>query len=138
MNNIYILDACALIAFLSKEIGYENILRIMELSENKKATVIMHSVNVLEVYYHIYRLRDEISAIKFLNELNGTSIQIHTEITNDVIRNAGKFKKKYKLSLADAIGLSEAIIHNGSFVTSDHHELDIIEKQENIKFTWFR
>jgi hypothetical protein len=42
------------------------------------------------------------------------------------------------LTLADAIGLAEAIISDGSFVTADHHELDTIEKNENIKFTWIR
>ena len=47
-------------------------------------------------------------------------------------------KKQYRLSLADAIGLAAAIISNASFVTADHHELDVIEKNENISFTWIR
>jgi predicted nucleic acid-binding protein len=108
------------------------------MSKNKKAKIIMHTVNVLEVYYHIYELYDEVSARNFLNEIKDSPIQLRAEVTNDIIINAGKLKRQYKLSLADAIGLAETIISNGSFVTADHHELDMIEKKENINFTWIR
>jgi predicted nucleic acid-binding protein len=63
---------------------------------------------------------------------------LKTEVTDEIIINAGKLKKQYKLSLADAIGLAETIISDGLFVTADHHEFDIIEKNENINFTWVR
>jgi predicted nucleic acid-binding protein len=108
LNEIYILDACALIALLS------------------------------EVYYHIYKLYDRVSALNFLNEIKESPIQLHVEVTNDIIINAGQLKTQYKLSLADAIGLAETLISKGSFVTADHHELDMIEKNENINFTWIR
>jgi len=138
LNEIYVLDACALIALLSKEAGYKNVEKIIEKSKIKKAKIIMHTVNVLEVYYHIYKLYDKVSALNFLNEIKDSPIQLRAEVTNDIIINAGKLKKQYKLSLADAIGLAETIISNGSFVTADHHELDVIEKKEKIKFTWIR
>jgi predicted nucleic acid-binding protein len=138
LNEIYIFDACALIALLSRETGCKNVEEIIERSKNKEATIIMHTVNVLEVYYHIYKLYDEVSALNFLNKTKNSPIQLHTEVTNDIIINAGKLKRQYKISLADAIGLAETIIYNGSFVTADHHELDAVEKNENINFTWIR
>jgi uncharacterized protein len=138
LNEIYILDACALIALLSKETGYKNVEGIIKESKNKKAKIIMHTVNVLEVYYYIYKLYDEAAALVFLNTIKDSPIQLHAEVTNEIIVNAGKLKIQYKLSLADAIGLAETIISNGSFVTADHHELDVIEKNENINFTWIR
>jgi len=138
LNDVYILDACSLIALLSQETGYKNVEKIIEKSNNKEAKIIMHTVNLLEVYYHIYNLYDEVSAINFLNEMKDSPIQLRAEVNNEIIINAGKLKKKYKLSLADAIGLAETIISKGSFVTADHHELDVIEKNENINFTWVR
>jgi len=63
LNEIYILDACALIALLSKETGHKNVEKIIEESKNKKAKIIMHTVNVLEVYYYVYKLYDEASAL---------------------------------------------------------------------------
>jgi len=138
LNDIYVLDACALIALLSKETGYRNVEKVIEKSNNKEAKIIMHTVNLLEVYYHVYKLYDEVSALNFLNEMKDSPIQLHAEVTNEIIINAGKLKRKYKLSLADAIGLAETMIYNGSFVTADHHELDVIEKNESINFTWVR
>jgi predicted nucleic acid-binding protein len=138
LNEIYVFDACALIALLSKETGYENVEKIIEKSKNKQVRIIMHKVNLLEVYYHVYRIYDEISALNFLSGIKNSPVQLSNEVTDDIVINAGKLKKQYKLSLADAIGLAETIISNGSFVTADHHELDIIEKNENIKFTWIR
>jgi hypothetical protein len=42
------------------------------------------------------------------------------------------------MSLADSIGLAEAIINGGCFVTADHHELDIVEKKEHLNMLWIR
>jgi PIN domain nuclease of toxin-antitoxin system len=138
MNKIYIFDACALIALLTEENGYRNVEKIIEESKNNRAQIIMHNVNLLEVYYDIYKLYDEASAIKFLNEIKNAPIKLVAEINDDIIINAGRLKRKYKISLADSIGLAETIISNGTFVTSDHHELDEVEKNEKIDFTWIR
>jgi PIN domain nuclease of toxin-antitoxin system len=138
MNKIYVLDACALIALLSKEDGYKKVETIIKQSQNKTVQIIMHTVNVLEVYYHICKLYNEATAQKILNKIKDSPVQLRAEVTNDIIVKAGKLKKLYKLSLADAIGLAETIISNGTFVTADHHELDVIEKNESIKFTWIR
>ena len=138
MNEIYIFDACALIALLSREAGYEKAEKILEESKDKNVEIIMNKVNLLEVYYHIYRIYGEVSALNFLNEIKNSPIRLNAEVTDDIIMNAGRLKKQYKISLADAIGLAETIINNGSFVTADHHELDIIAKNENINFKWIR
>jgi len=138
MNKIYVFDACALIALLSKETGYENVEKIINEAKNKKAQIIIHKINLYEVYYHICKFYDEASAINFLAEIKQSPVQINTEITDELIIKAGNLKRKYKMSLADSIGLGEAIICNGTFVTADHHELDIVNKKENIGFTWIR
>jgi predicted nucleic acid-binding protein len=138
LNDIYILDACALIALLSKETGFDNVNKIIEKSKSKKVKIIMHTVNFLEAYYHICRVYGEDAALNILRAIKDSPIQLKTEVTEEIIIHAGKLKKQYKLSLADAIGLAETIISNGTFVTADHHEFDVIEKNENINFTWIR
>jgi len=59
-------------------------------------------------------------------------------LTNEVFKEAGRLKSKYKLSLADSIAVAESIINNGSLVTADHHEIGPIEEAEKINITWFR
>ncbi|MDR2477021.1 MAG: hypothetical protein LBD18_04445 [Treponema sp.] len=43
-----------------------------------------------------------------------------------------------RLSLADAVGVAAAMELSGHFVSSDHHELAIIDRQEPVDFFWFR
>ena len=60
-------------------------------------------------------------------------------ISQTVYHEAGRLKGTYRrLSLADAIGVASAIERNGVFVTSDHHELEVIQKEESLAFFWFR
>ena len=138
MNKIYVFDACALIALLSKETGYENVEKIINEAKDKRAKIIIHKINLYEVYYHIYKFYDEASDVNFLMEVKQSPIQINTEITDELIIKAGSLKGRYKMSLADSIGLGETIICDGTFVTADHHEMDIVDKNENISFTWIR
>ena len=138
MSEIYVFDACALIALLSKEKGYENVEKIIKESKSNNTEIIMNKINLYEVYYNICKTYDEYSAMKFLNEIKLSPIKINDEINDNVLINAGKLKIKYKMSLADSFGLAETIISNGIFVTADHHELDIVDKSEKIKFLWIR
>jgi len=48
------------------------------------------------------------------------------------------FKSKYKISLGDSFVLATAKLYDAKIVSSDHHEFDIIEKSENIKFLWIK
>ena len=52
MSKIYVFDACALIVLLSKETGYENVEKIINEAKDKKAKIIIHKINLYEVYYH--------------------------------------------------------------------------------------
>jgi hypothetical protein len=59
-------------------------------------------------------------------------------LTDSVFNEAGRFKASYRISLADSIALAETIVSSGELLTADHHEFDVIEKQEEIKFHWIR
>ena len=51
---------------------------------------------------------------------------------------AGRLKATYRISLADSIALAEASVSGGILLTADHHELELVEKNENIVFHWIR
>ena len=52
MSNVYFLDACALIAFLSGENGSAKIKLILQDALQKKVILRMNQINLLEVYYN--------------------------------------------------------------------------------------
>jgi len=96
--NLYVLDACALLAVLAKEKGADNL----------------------------------------LNTMKQMPVTINDILTDDILKEAGRLKSKYKLSLADSIAIAETIVKKGSLVTADHHEIEPIETAEKINVTWFR
>jgi predicted nucleic acid-binding protein len=138
MSNLFVFDACSLIALLSNEKGADVVKELLQKAINGEIAIRMHKVNFLEVYYYIYRRYNEQTALKLLKDIKITPIKINTEITDDLLINAGRLKTLYKMSLADSIGLAETIINNGYFVTADHHELEIVQIKENIDILWIR
>jgi len=73
-----------------------------------------------------------------LSDLKTAPISVNQEIPDDIFFEAGRLKVRYRISLADSIALAEASISGGELLTSDHHEFDVIEKNEKIRFCWIR
>jgi len=132
---VYVLDSCAIIAFLYGEQGNDTVKDLL----NADNEIYMHSVSVLEVYYDAIRRIESDKADLFLKWIfNDSPIKILFEVTEKTIRDAGYFKSVYKISLGDSFVLATAKLHNAKIISSDHHEFDVIEKQENINFLWIR
>ncbi|MDR2589930.1 MAG: PIN domain-containing protein [Oscillospiraceae bacterium] len=134
----YIIDACALIAVLNKEEGAEFTRDLINQANEGDITISMNIINLLEVYYGIRRELGNDIASKVLFSVRESSINIIETISQAVFEEAGRLKSTYKISLADSLALAEASLANAFLLTSDHHEFDIIEKSENIKFNWIR
>ncbi len=136
--NIFILDACALLAVLAMEKGAENIRDLFQKTVDRQVILMMNKFNFLEVYYKIYRAYGKTEADNLLKTMEQMPIIIKDTLTNEILKEAGRLKSKYKLSLADSIAIAESIINKGSLVTADHHEIEPIEIAEKINVTWFR
>ena len=137
--SVFVLDACALIAYFAKENGSENVKTILkEAIDNRDTKIFMNKVNLLEVYYDVIRNYNEQEADKMLEIVREMPIEIVKQLEDAVFKKAGYLKSKYKISLADSIALAENITRGGQLITSDHHEFETIEKQENIGIKWFR
>jgi len=132
--NKFVLDACAVLALLKEEQGMDIVKKVIE----SDAEVFLHAVTFLEIYYNITKEFGTDDANLFFESITQTKIKIIYEITRDTIKNAGYFKSKYKISLGDSFVLATARLYNAKIISSDHHELDLIEKLENIDFLWIR
>jgi len=138
MSKIYVMDACALIAFLRKEAGGEDVKTILKNANAGIIRIRMNNINLLEVYYDIYRSVGKEKAVEELEMLKKLPIEFQVNLSGEVFEEAGRLKASYKISLADSIALAEASVSGGALLTSDHHEFDTIEKQEKIKIQWIR
>ena len=134
----YILDACALLALLRNEPGADKVASAINAANNSEAGIIMHKANLLEVYYDLYRSFGKEKSDLILSEIKKRPIEINADITDEIFAEAGRLKASYKISFADSIALSQAIVLGRELLTADHHELDIVEKNEKIRFHWIR
>ena len=138
MKDRYILDACALITYLNDENGAETVERLLDGAESGEYTITMGKINLLEVYYGLFRQLGQKRADEILEGILALPIQIIGEMNDELFFESARIKASHKVSLADALALGLASITDSQFVTSDHHELDSVEAKESIKFLWIR
>ena len=138
MKQIYILDACALLALLSNEPGADIVANVYQKAVSGEITLAINKLNLLEVYYDLIRTYGKENADNFYKKFKQSPINIYHEISDEIFTEAGRLKASYKISLADSVALAQAIVSGGALLTADHHEFDPIEKRENIRFEWIR
>ena len=134
----YVLDACALIALLDSEPGYEKVSNLLFEAESGEISVYINIVNLLEVYYDRINVSSLERADIFLEAIYNSYIEILELQNKEIVKNAGRLKANYKMSLADSFALSSAIYKQATIITADHHEFDKIEQNEYINFLWIR
>jgi predicted nucleic acid-binding protein len=137
VNETYVLDACALVAVLKGEPGGVVVRDLYQKANNGEASLIMNKVNLFEVYYGFYRENGKAYAENILENVKQSIVAVH-EFSDEIFMEAGRLKAAYKMSLADSIAVAQASVSGGVLLTSDHHELDMAERKESIKFHWIR
>ncbi|MCL1997291.1 MAG: type II toxin-antitoxin system VapC family toxin [Turicibacter sp.] len=138
MTPMYVMDACALIAFLNAEEGARVVADILRDVRGEKAKITMHVLNLLEVYYGVYRDVGKEEAADMLKTAKQLPMTINYQIDQAFLEEAGRLKATHKISLADSIAVAQAAILGAKLLTSDHHELDVVEEKEPIEIVWIR
>jgi len=131
----YVIDACALIAFLQNEGGGDILRELFKMPENE---FFMHSVNLTEVYYDAVYVAGEEKAQELFEKVVGLPITILWDLNVSLIKLVGKYKTSYQISFADAFVLALAEKKKAIVVSTDHHEFDVIESAGELSFYWLR
>jgi len=134
----FILDACALIAFFKKEKGSEELVKFFDRANDGEILLIMHKLNLLEVYYGFYRDDGKENAQSVLNDALSLPIIFMDDLGESIFKEAGRLKATYDISFADSIALALASVRGKPLVTADHHEFGIVELKDTINFKWIR
>jgi predicted nucleic acid-binding protein len=137
MSN-YVLDACSLIAYYNDEKGAEKIESLIDEVVDGYSTASIHKINLFEVYYDLLRSSNEEKTKTSMELFAASRITIIDEITDEIMKEAARFKLSYKISVADAFALATAKLENATLVTADHHEFDIIDEADELSILWFR
>ena len=138
MNEVYVLDSCALIAYLRKENGALHVANLFKKAFEKECEIYIHKASVAEVYYDTLRISDKDKAENMIKDLTLLPIVFSNNFSNAFIKQIGYFKVNHKISFADSFVLALASIKKAIVISSDHHEFDEIEKIKILSFRWIR
>jgi predicted nucleic acid-binding protein len=133
-----VLDAGAVVALFNNEEGADIVDALFVAASNGSCNLVMNKFNLLEVYYGYLRDDGLDFAEKQLSNITESRIRISDTLTDDLMRKAGNMKANYKMSLADSVLLAQALVDKGTVVTTDHHELDAVDKDGSVKILWVR
>jgi len=116
-----LLDACAMIAFLRGEPGAE----IVEtfLSQDPPVCV-AHAINLCEVFYDFLRVAGEATAAAAVDDLRAVGLIVREDMDEAFWRQAGRYKARYRVSLADTFALFLAERFGAEILTSDRREFE--------------
>lgn len=131
----YVLDACALIAYLRDESGGE-VLESMLAEENKR--FLLHGVTLGEVYYDSLRTVGKASADELFDDVAQLPVQVAWRLTPELLAQAGQYKTTHRISFADSFVLALANLEQATVISTDHHEFDELERKALLPFFWLR
>jgi len=72
----YVLDACAILALIKQEHGYEVIEQLYLQAEKQEISLAIHKINLLEIHYNIFREASEIKANQIYRQVEKSPIII--------------------------------------------------------------
>jgi predicted nucleic acid-binding protein len=134
----YVLDACALLAFLNDENGCDCVYDLLQAARRGEVVVSINIINLYEIYYKRIRKAGLDAANKFLDMFKDMAIEVIFIQVDRVFAEAARFKTMYQMSLADSFALATAFCHGAALVTADHHEFEAVEQAEPVSFLWIR
>ena len=134
-ERIFVFDACAVVAFLHGEPGAEVVMSLLKQPESR---CLIHAINLCEVYYDMLRRADEARASRLEGILQEIGLEIYEEVPSSLWRQTGQLKVDLRASLADCFALALTLAHDGTLVTSDHHELDVVARAERCPIRFIR
>jgi predicted nucleic acid-binding protein len=122
----FVLDACAIIAYLRDEEGAE----VVESVLLGDSDCVAHAVNVCEVYYDCLRRDGEAQADELLEDLASIGLITREDMDVSLWKTAGGYKAAIaRVSLADCFAMALTQRLNAELMTSDHREFDPVAAQ---------
>lgn len=131
----YIIDACAILAFIGDEEGAD---KIEEALTKEAGECYIHALNMSEVYYNLIRDVGQKDAENALSDLKATGIKIREDMDEWFWARVGLIKSYGRISLGDCCAIALAIRENVPVLTSDHVEFEPIRKKKICSVEYFR
>lgn len=118
MKKKRLLDSCALLVYLKKELDYQRVLEILSVG-SKEGRVVMNEINVGECHYLVARERGLEQADYLIDTIiPNLPIKLVSNTFDDIIA-ASRVKSKHSIPYADCFAVATAIREKAVIVTGD-------------------
>jgi PIN domain nuclease of toxin-antitoxin system len=131
----FVLDACAMIAFLRDEAGAEV---VQSRLASEPPVCLAHAVNLCEVFYHFLGEAGEDAARRSLDDLRAVGLTVREDMDEAFWQQVGRHKVQYRMSLADAFALSLADRFGAELLTSDRGDFEQVSQSAKHRVTFIR
>lgn len=128
----YTLDSYAIIAYLRKEKGAEQVKNLLHRARKGSVALYLHEVNLGEVQYIIQREKGEQESEKIIAWLRACPINF-VGLEENILSQAAKIKAIHPVSYADAFAVATAIHKKSQLLTGDP-EMQSIEGKVAIRW----
>ena len=127
-----VLDAYAVIAFLEREPGYEQVEKYLARAAETDKDLLLCTVNWGEVYYNVLRETGVDKAEEVRRFLETLPIEL-VPADLDLAHQAATYKATHKMSYADCFAAALAKKHKATLLTGDK---DFKQVEGEIKVSW--
>jgi PIN domain nuclease of toxin-antitoxin system len=118
----WVLDASAVICWLSDEPGAVRVEQILGLEEPS----LIHAVNLVEVEYLLLRCGEQVRRVG-IERMDAAGIEIDRDLDDALLATAIDLKAHYApIALGDTFAVALAAQRGAQLATTDHGELDSI------------
>ena len=131
----FVLDACAMIAYLRDELGGEIVDNSLAL---EPPACLAHAVNLCEVFYTFLERAGEDAARGALDDLRAVGLIVREDMDEAFWQQVGRHKIRYRMSLADAFALSLADRFGAELFTSDRGDFEQVSQSAAHRVTFIR
>jgi predicted nucleic acid-binding protein len=114
----YLLDSFALLRFIQKEAGDEQVKTILADAQIGKANAMLNVINLGEIIYTVQRRFGQQKKLDVVMNIGRLGIVI-LPAPNDLVFRAAELKARYSMAYADTFAVASAIEHNATLVTGD-------------------
>ena len=132
---IYVLDACAMLAYLRNEVG-ANVVESALLDTNSQC--LAHAINLCEVYYIFHRDSGESDADGAVQDLKSVGVIERNDFDEAFWKEVGKLKAGGGISIPDCFAITLSKRVGGTVLTSDHKEFDPVAAAGICSITFIR
>lgn len=129
----YVLDACAVIAWLRGETGAD----VVDLAIQDSLCVI-HVANLCEVYYDTLRAQGKAEAVSVQERIMLAGIRVSELMSWSFVQRIGNLKVQAKISLGDCFAAALAQTSRATLLTADRKEFGPVAENGLCKVEFIR